>query len=60
MTKKKAEQQRKKILTNSQDKNINGTFTKTAFFITAKKITETEASCLKIDPASSPRTCEEC
>ena len=43
-----------------QSSAINGTFTKTAFFITAKKITETEASCLKIDPASSPRTCEEC
>ena len=53
MTKKKRNSTRKKILTNSQDKNINRTFTETAFFITAKKITETEASCLKIDPASS-------
>ena len=59
MTKKRNGTRKKKILTNSQDTNINATFTKTAFLLT-KKIIETEVSCLKIDPVSCRLTCEEC
>ena len=62
MTKKKRNSTRKKILTNSQDKNINATFTKTAIFSNKENycdwsvIENFNFSCLKIDPASCWRT----